>query len=263
MAARRRGRYTHPDIVRAIQAAPHGTTPINILKQLTALKKKRDPSFPVGEPVPSKRTVQDIVAEHRRDDSARWQLADAAPEDIPLILPFVRYAASLDASFGDDKGSARGPITRGGDTTHATVTRAKAEWIVRIRRAAPDLPEPAVWDIVHYYLSRADDPEGRTFDLDLLLAFQPWQSEDSLREFAQALDHEDLPPQDKRIVLLVAASAAIWTEVGKPRALTRAAVQLMRGAREKEENDGKRTRKATRTKVGRGSSARSGRERKA
>lgn len=65
---------------------------------------------------PNVRTVQRFLRELAGDPLDRWSMAECEPEDIPLVLDVVAETAGM-----------------------AYPTRAGAEWIIRLRRAYPEL----------------------------------------------------------------------------------------------------------------------------
>lgn len=105
--------------------------------------------------VPHPKTIQRIIVDETtpRDTSAAWRLAGADPEDAALILPVLFTASG-----------------------HWLLTITEAEWVVRIRSAAPDLPIDGVRDAVKTYVS-AQRHERDTGLLDLVLSRHPWRSE--------------------------------------------------------------------------------------
>jgi hypothetical protein len=101
----------------------------------------------------SLRTIQHIARRARRgdDESGTWRLADATGDEGALILPVL--AAAWEES--------------GGRITF--LTRAEADWIVRLRRASVEL---RAWDylaVARHYIARLRDGES-TDELDLILA---------------------------------------------------------------------------------------------
>lgn len=203
MATRKRARQTHGDLVIAIEeAAGKAHKPKAIEAMLRDMK--RDGELPSGATVPNLRTIQRIVAEHRPPDATEaWSVADANGDDAALILPVLAHVVSL---------------TEGRETA---ITHAAAVWIVRLRRAVPDLAIPPLWHVIRRYMSREASKKPTT-DLDLLLAFAPWRSEPAYSgwstkqrqdEFLRTLQSlKDVTGQDNQVTLFLAQTAIEWAE---------------------------------------------------
>jgi hypothetical protein len=116
-----------------------------------------------GRPVVSLRTVQRFLRDFNRpDESGRWALDDVTdPEDIPLVLGVMR--PFVEDSAYPPPGSPRWP------------TRAMADWIVRIRRAYPDLDDAG---LVYYLAGLA--VRGQTALVETYLTFTPWRDPEPL-----------------------------------------------------------------------------------
>ena len=113
------------------------------------------------------RTVQRRVKEYREpiDISDLWTLGDSEPEDAPLVLEvFAEVAART-------QGAVR-------------IRRATAEWLVRVRRAAPSLPLYMSYSIANEYRrATANNDVKYLRALDTLLAFRPWESPAAAERF--------------------------------------------------------------------------------
>jgi hypothetical protein len=123
--------------------------------------------------VPVLRTVQDMVTEARTNvPSEPWEFAAAEPDEIAQITPV--WAVALENG--------------------TCLTRKDAEWIVRIRSAAPDLPPDDVWAIAGLY-SMEVHPETQPLrdSLDAFLAFAPWRDVDHAERFYQAVNSGRIP----------------------------------------------------------------------
>ena len=106
----------------------------------------------------SLRTVQRFLrAFSDRDQSERWSIEDAEPEDIPLVLGVVRQIGGM-----------RYP------------TRAVASWIVRLLRAYPDLTERPIGI---YFLAVAAS-RGDAAKVQDWLTYTAWR--DGGRDYALA-----------------------------------------------------------------------------
>ncbi len=119
--------------------------------------------------VPSQRTIHNIVREHTpKDETERWLLMDAEGDEATLVLPVL--ATIIEKMEG----------------RRSSVTQAEAQWIVRIRRATPDLD---LWTVYTLALAYMMGPEEGTKDhLDAFLAFAPWRSEDDRRRYNKATE---------------------------------------------------------------------------
>ena len=108
--------------------------------------------------VPSRRTIHNIVAEHTpKDETERWLLKDPEGDEATLVLPVL--ATIIEKTEG----------------RRTYLTQDEAEWIVRIRRATPDLDLLKVYTLARAYML---GPEGgMTDDSDAYLAFAPWRSQ--------------------------------------------------------------------------------------
>lgn len=120
------------------------------------------------ERTPNLRTIQRWVNRVTpQDPTGPWRLADADdPADAALILPFIA-------------------IVRVEGVEHRPLTKGEAEWVLRIRKSAPDVPLYAVLHLVWTY-QRWTEMDRPTELLDVVLAAQPWRS----RAVHQALERE-------------------------------------------------------------------------
>lgn len=118
--------------------------------------------------LPSLRTVQDIIRQHTpRATSAAWVLADVdeptdmtdtGPDEIPFVMDVLAAVIA---------------ITSGRQNT---ISLAEVKWVVKLHRAAPDLPRWGVYRLARRYLLCQERNEF-TADLDAFLAFAPWRSQ--------------------------------------------------------------------------------------
>lgn len=175
MATRRR-RYLDADVQGAIEArAIDGLTPSQVLRDL-----ERQPQY--ARRLPTLRTVQRIVKEAPKDQSAPWSLADSDGEDARLILETWQAA-----------------ITTG--MRRINITNAQAEWVLKIRKAAPGLSPYYVWLLAGDYRARAQRGEN-TEALDLFLAFRPWRDLDSRAWYEVAVQEGWVPKQPFTVAVL-------------------------------------------------------------
>ena len=106
----------------------------------------------------SLRTVQRFLRKFSdHDQSERWSIEDAEPEDIPLVLGVVRQIDGM-----------RYP------------TRAVASWIVRLLRAYPELTERPIG--IYFLASTAT--RGDAARVQDWLTYTPWR--DGSRDYALA-----------------------------------------------------------------------------
>lgn len=116
--------------------------------------------------VPSLRTVQRFLADFSGpDESGPWSLAEGDPDDAALVLPMLRVLdddrAEL-ARHGWGVGQSRRP------------TRAQAGWVVRIKRAAPDLTDDGL--ILHLAAVATRGGWG-VETVQRFLAYAPWRDD--------------------------------------------------------------------------------------
>ena len=176
MAQRRRRRNIAPAVVRRLEdlaiadvsaAAIHG--------QLQ--RDAHSGSYEFGpQDVPSLRTVQDVVNELRGlDTSGSWTIADARDgEEARLVLETL--AAVIEATEGKRR----------------EITRGEAAWVIRIRRAAPDLHPWEAFRLARTYLRLEERGEPSGF-LDAFLAFAPWRSPEHFERTKAAIRKGWLP----------------------------------------------------------------------
>ena len=105
--------------------------------------------------IPSLRTVQNIRTALVKDPTEPWTLGEADdPDDAQYVLAALAEVVSQSAG------------------RQRQITNAEAEWIIRLRLAAPDIP---AWDAYVYarrYLGR-ESREESTAELDIAVA-QTW-----------------------------------------------------------------------------------------
>jgi hypothetical protein len=111
--------------------------------------------------IPDERTIRRRIAERKPPDPHDpWTLAATEGDKAARLLPVLR--AVLERTEGRTKG----------------FSKATAEWIVRVRRAAPDLdPWTAYRTALAYQRRTGPDTE----DLDTFLAFAPWRSPEATK----------------------------------------------------------------------------------
>lgn len=120
-------------------------------------------------PLPDVRTIQRRVKELApADPSEPWDLLTDETGDPRLILD------TLEAVIRETEGRV------------GTISREVAEALMRLSRAAPDLEPRQRWVLANRYVERRERDET-TEDLDALLAFTPWRSDEHDDKYIQAL----------------------------------------------------------------------------
>jgi hypothetical protein len=162
-----RGRRIDPDIEAEIRKLVlEGWTPPQIERHLSS---KED----FADRVPDIRTIRRRVAwywpeDSRGDTSGPWTWADADGEEAALVLPVL--GAVLDHTQGRIAG----------------FTKNQARWVLKVRRAAPDLDPWYVWRVAAaYQLAVQKGTEADRDSLDALLAFAPWRSQEAMDRFVR------------------------------------------------------------------------------
>lgn len=129
----------------------------------------------VDRKLPTVRTVQRIVAGLApRDSSGPWHIQDADSGEARLILDVL--AAVVTETEG----------------RKSQLTRTEADWTVRIRRAATNIPTWETWMTARFYMAREAAGE-ETVDLDCLLAFNPWKGGEKAEQYFQAVQAGWIP----------------------------------------------------------------------
>ncbi len=104
------------------------------------------------EDLPSERTIYDLQREIRPAPGPGWRLSDADPDDAALLLPVLAA------------------VTRNSEGRLGGFTVETAAWVVRIRRAAPQLaPIDAFRWAVRYQTTVAAGRDTRELDQRLAL----------------------------------------------------------------------------------------------
>ena len=159
--------------------------------------------------LPSKRTIQRMVKERRTTDTTgSWSLADAEPDQAKLVLEV------LPTKVAETSGQS------------SRFTIGEADWLIRIRSAAPDLPMRIAWLLSRMYLSRQSKGDD-THDLDCFLSYQPWQSAEQLDRYLSVALRDWIPrPPTYLMSALLPKDAdhtfeitdlefAYWTQAGR------------------------------------------------
>jgi hypothetical protein len=113
----------------------------------TEIARTLDEEFPKA--VPSLRTIQGIVSDERKRRGEPWSMYDSDPADLALVLPVLR--AGIEWTRGQIRG----------------ISQPQADRIVRIVRAAPDIPAE-----VAFRLGLSGQKTGA---IEAYLAYAPWR----------------------------------------------------------------------------------------
>lgn len=129
--------------------------------------------------LPTLRTIERIVKDLAPDDgTGPWKLGDSGPEDTTIVL---RTIAAL--ALGSEKHS----------RIYEPLTRREAEWVVRVARAAPDLPPGwPVWRLARMYLGH-EQRNMPTRPVDFYVAMAPWRGERERVTYLEAIAEAGIP----------------------------------------------------------------------
>ncbi len=118
-----------------------------------------------GHSLPSLRTVQLLVKKYRQQDPTEtWHITDCDnPEDAQIVLAHFRHAAEWASEHGL-------PLPK--------LSQRMADMLIRVHRAAPDIPLWLGWNVALGLLEGANPDYWH-----LLLATKPWQSEQANQHF--------------------------------------------------------------------------------
>jgi len=153
MTQRHRRRNVHPSVMSYIVdkvldvETPTATAVYDGLTTDSAFWARLHPNTPR----PSLRTVQDIVREFRPPDpSSKWSVAEAEGDEARLVLPVMVQIALRSKQ------------------RRLHVTNGEADWIIRVRRAVPELDPWRVYQLARMYMVMQARKQP-TDTLDLLL----------------------------------------------------------------------------------------------
>lgn len=116
----------------------------------------------IGGEVPGVRALQEAMRKYRTDPSGAWKISQAEPRDIKILMPVAR--AVIESSDGRER-----------------LTNLEADFALKIRAAAWDLPPVRVWEYARSYIL-CDEREQPSDHLDLALTLQPEPLEHDLSE---------------------------------------------------------------------------------
>jgi len=126
--------------------------------------------------MPDLRTIQRYVerAGQRSGPDEPWQRTEMAGNDALLVLDVLIVLMQH---------------TR---LPHG-ITRAQAQWLLWVRQAAPDLTPVDAWLLALLYLARERSSAPEYADLDAVLAFAPWRSEQARSAYFLAVREKRIP----------------------------------------------------------------------
>ena len=133
-------------------------------------KMQTEDQFVGKAALPSLRTIRRVVSEVRVEDSSgRWGITESEGGDARLILDVL--AAVIMATDGKK----------------CSFTTTEANWVLKLRKAAPDAHPYGVWLLAREYM-RAQAKRLDTEALDHYLAFKPWVSANRWGNYSAAVD---------------------------------------------------------------------------
>lgn len=169
--------------------ARDGWTPTQIVGHLKE-KAKEEPKYHPPDP----RTIRGIVKDVRLSDtSGAWSITDSESEDARIVLDYLSDTTEcLHVDYS----------TYVNFSHIGTLSRAEAEWVVRLNKVAPGASSTIIGTLKNQYMSRKAKGITDTTDLDAYLAFRPWESSDRLKLYKRAV-WLDLVPMVPRWEVLV------------------------------------------------------------
>ncbi len=170
MAKRRRRRNMAGDVQDYIEElAMNGWGAAKIFKPLQRKLEKEGR----GDELPDKRTIQRVVKDKvYPDTSGNWSIADSAAEDARLVLDVLAYSIEFSQAIV---------------VYTKYFSKEQAEWIIRLKKAAPDAPPRLIILLMHLYMSRKVEGINDKTDLDGYLALTPWKDRDCLRRYKRVV----------------------------------------------------------------------------
>ena len=157
---------------RWIESEAHlGFSPAEIDRRMRA-----EPQFFKKDDLPSLRTIRRVVNDVRIEDpSGTWGIKDADAEDARLVLDTLAYVILE---------------TQG---KKCTLTITEAEWVLRVRKVAPDASPHTVWRLAREYMRLESRGIADSAPLDQYLAFKPWKSANGFANYSMAVDQGWIP----------------------------------------------------------------------
>lgn len=146
--------------------------------------------------VPSIRTIQRVVRELKiEQEMSPWTLKDAVDEGARHLLDALKGVIMLS------------------DGRKSVLTREEAEWVLRLRRARPEMPPLLAWMLARFYmLYEAKGTDTRA--LDAYLAFEPWGRDKDdfgrFRTYCTAVVNKWIPSAPFDILRYLLPSDTAW-----------------------------------------------------
>lgn len=139
-------------------------------------RMRAEPQFFKKDNLPSLRTIRRVVNDVRIEDSSgTWGIKDADAEGARLVLDTLAYVIL------ESQGK------------KCTLTRTEADWVLRVRKAAPDASPRTVWMLAREYMRLEGRGIANTAPLDQYLALKPWKSANSFANYSMAVDQGWIP----------------------------------------------------------------------
>ena len=146
-----------------------GYKAIEIFKDLELFLKKEGK----GRVPPEIRTIQRIAQTIKfQDSSGVWSINgdDTKPEEARLVLEALAYEIS------------RKHIVK----RYPYFSCQQADWIIRLRKIAPDAPLSVILLLANICITRAGNDLPNFVDVDAYLAFTPWKNRDCKKRYEDA-----------------------------------------------------------------------------
>ena len=123
-----------------------------------------------GKKIPGARNIQRIVKRLRgADPSAPWSLANCDGLEGELVL------GELGKLIFETKG----------DVTQLTVNEAR--WLLKVRQAAPEISSAGAFIVAKVFMFNTSQNIS-VLDLEQMLAFRPWQSQEACTKYWDSVD---------------------------------------------------------------------------
>ena len=126
--------------------------------------------------MPDTRTIQRYARRARRSSGPDepWERMEMAGHEAALVFGTMAAVMQRTGHF-------------------PTLTRAQARWLLWVREAVPDLDPVEAWELGLLYFARERSKTHDYADLDALLAFAPWRSEEARSEYHAAVKEKRIP----------------------------------------------------------------------
>ena len=115
-----------------------------------------------------------------------------AVEDVPQLLTMLKWLSLWPTRFPS--------VLMGGESPHQALTIRRARWIATLRHTMADAPLMEFWSAAAFYANRErwaalENVPFETQDLDMWLAYAPWNSEEDLSIYGMAVEQGIVPPR--------------------------------------------------------------------